>query len=177
MDNYTATDLAKLFDCSVQYISQLHKDEGMPKETDGKYSLDVVVPWYVNHLKKKAANKKDAEALAKIRMAEAKASLAEIELKSKEQSLITVEEAIDVLGNSLSAMRSQLLALPSRVAPQVYMLTTAAEVEGELKKFMSEFLHELSVIPEQLRSLEDVEETEHDANQPISNPETTEVTS
>lgn len=176
MENYTATDLAKLFDCSVQYISQLHKDEGMPKESDGKYILDVVVSWYVKHLKTRAANKKDAEAMAKIRMAEAKASLAEIELKSKEQSLITVEEAIDTLGDSLSAMRSQLLALPSRVAPQVYMLQTAAEVEGELKKFMSEFLHELSVIPEQLKSLEDVEEMENNADQPTSDTETTETT-
>lgn len=176
MDNITATELALLFDCSGVHIGQLHKDEGMPKEADGKYSLAVVMPWYVNYLKKKATNKKDAEAQAKIRMAEAKASLAEIELKSKEQSLITVEEAIDVLGDSLSAMRSQLLALPSRVAPQVYMLTTAAEVEGELKKFMSEFLHELSVIPEQLKNLEDVEEIENDADQPTSNTQTTEDT-
>jgi phage terminase Nu1 subunit (DNA packaging protein) len=147
----TGTELSKLFDCTLAYLPQL-VEAGMPKETDGSYDLSQVIPWYVRHLRDA---KKTGEAQAKARLAEAKASLAEMDLRTKQENLINVDDAVLEVGELFSAIRSQMIALPSKVAPQLIACETPGEAEGLLMKYINQTLEELSTLPERLEALQD----------------------
>lgn len=145
------TQLSQLFDCTTAYISQL-VTAGMPKEPDGSYDINKVVPWYVNQLK---GAKKTNEAQARARKLEAEAQLKELELRERSENLINVEDAVLEVGEIFSAIRSQMVALPSKVAPQLITCQTAGEAEGMLQKYVYQTLEELSTLPERLESLQD----------------------
>ena len=145
----TGTDLSKLLDCSVQYISQLQK-QGMPKETDGSYNINNVVPWYVKFLRD---SKKTDEAQSKARKVLAEAQLKELELRMKQENLIDVDTAIEEITEVLTALKSRLTALGSKLAPQLLGLTPA-EVEALVTKHIAESLNELSMLPDKLYAIE-----------------------
>jgi phage terminase Nu1 subunit (DNA packaging protein) len=164
----TGAELARLYDCMQSYLPQL-VDLGMPREPDGSYDIHKAVPWYIKHLRE---SKKTNEAQAKARKTEAEAALKELELKAKEEGLITIEDAIQELAEVLSAIRAQLLALPSKVASQLIACETAGEAEGLLKKYIEGTLEELSEIPNRIDAIEtdkiEVDEQPQDSTKQIS---------
>lgn len=148
--NVNASTLAHILGLSNGRITQLVQDDGLPRETDKTFNVVKCVSWYVAWLRNHTS---DAESVARVRGLEAKASLSEIELAKQQQSLITIEDATLIIAGGFSAIRSQVLAIPAKVAPQVVGLT-APEIEGVLKTFVHELLVELSTIPERLKQLE-----------------------
>jgi len=151
----SARQIALILGMTAQSLGKILKDDAIKANKDGHYVIGDIVQHYISRVRHNSA---DAETLARIRGLEAKASLAEIELAKQQQSLITISDATLTIGGSLSAIRSQLLAIPSKVAPQVVGLT-APEIEDELKKYIHELLNELSSIPQRLENL-DIMETE-----------------
>lgn len=141
----TAAELATYFECSAVYVSVLTKEKDMPKEKDG-YNLKDATRWYIKFLRDEKKNGSNPETEAKIRQLTAKASLTELELAKEREELLTVEDAIQVISESLTSIKSTLMSLPSRIAPQVLNMSTASEIEALVKKIINEALDELSEI-------------------------------
>jgi hypothetical protein len=77
------------------------------------------------------------------RLASRQAELAEIKIAISKGKYISTENLEEALKRVFSAMRSQLLALPSKVAPYITGLTTH-EIEDAIKREVYEALTELS---------------------------------
>lgn len=151
--NVSADTLADLLCVSQVQISNYCKD-GMPKVGTGKYPLRECIQWYAKKNKTKISDAHTAEDAAKLRQAEAKAELMEIELALERERYIEVDDALESLGETLSAVKSSLMSLSTRVAPQVLNVSTAAEVEATIKKYVVETLEELAELPNKLGALE-----------------------
>ena len=75
---------------------------------------------------------------AKARKLAAEARLAELELAQREGVMVTVEDAARVMEEKLAPLRSALVTLPQRVAPQVMGCKTVGEVTGKLSAAVAE---------------------------------------
>lgn len=139
------TELGEILGVSNVQLGTYVKN-GMPKEGVNKYPLKACLQWYINY-KLQQMPSHDAEDEAKIRHLQAKAELAETKLATLRENLITVDDAVAVLAESLTAVKSTLQSLPSRIAPQVVHMDTPSEIEGLTKKIINEALTELSGVP------------------------------
>lgn len=115
---------------------------GMPCRTvDGKRTVvrSEANAWVREQAAAEEAAKDPAnEAEAKARKLAAEARLAELELAQREGVMVTVEDAARVMEEKLAPLRSALVTLPQRVAPQVMGCKTVAEVTAKLDAAMAE---------------------------------------
>ncbi len=127
----SVSQVAKALDVSERYVQVLVK-RGMPKERHGKYDLGACMAWYIRYLHRKYAAKgvegeetaEEAVTLrtlnaARQRLILAQAAAAELELQKARGQAVTIQVFRETLAGILLPVRQQLLALPSRVAPQL----------------------------------------------------------
>jgi phage terminase Nu1 subunit (DNA packaging protein) len=76
------------------------------------------------------------------RLAHHQANKADLECQVLSGDLISVEEVAEIVGSDYANVRAKLLALPSKAAPILQGLSTAA-VRGHLQDLVNEALEEL----------------------------------
>lgn len=153
------TELARLFGVSTPLIVRLIKDHGFPVQPKGGYVLTEAVQTYINLLKKEKDHaQKNKPTDSKTALITAKARMAELELAKEMRETITVDDAINELTEVLSAMKSKILAIPTRASTELVNMATPAEVEAELRKYVTDALYELSTITERLKDLKPKDE-------------------
>jgi phage terminase Nu1 subunit (DNA packaging protein) len=157
----TAGALAQMFDMSAQAFGQLAKQNKLVKNSDGMFPLQETVRWYVARLREQR-DEPDSKSDSQARLADAKARMMEIQLSREMAESITVEDAVSVLGESLTAIKSQLLSIPSKLAPQIMSNATTAEKQDLLDKYINEVLEELATIPERINNTAEVHDTEQE---------------
>lgn len=133
MDSTTATkknvsgpQLARVFDCTPQWISQLVA-RGMPKTGRNSYPVGECLIWYVRFLKKSLDSRNarpDDELMRelrqeKVRRSRADAELSEIKLGEKKGQVIPIEVFELQMGTMIATARTSILTLPARLAPQL----------------------------------------------------------
>ena len=139
--------IAKLLDLSERRVQQLSREGVIPKAERGQYDLIGSVRGYVRYLRDQAVK---AQAGAPDYMAErarfirARADLAEMDAQEKRRSLIAADQIEVAWIAVLALLRTRLLALPDRLAPQAFEQPTVGETRNLIRAAIREVLDDLA---------------------------------
>lgn len=135
-------EIAECFRVSTNTISEWVR-KGCPCEKKGRngeeYTFDLppVITWRVEQLVQQAMKPifgghdlRDAER----REAFAKAELRELELAEKQKEVVNMQAAARIVVRGIMETRSQLLALPTKLAPRLIAFKTPAAIKTVLER-------------------------------------------
>lgn len=113
-----------------------------------RYDPDIVVPEYTKHLKARAVKKGNDESTADINQADLRYKLAraekiELELAELKNQMHRSEDVETLTTEMILSMRSEVLALPGRVAVDCEM-KSASEVSAIVKEAVDELLNDMA---------------------------------
>ena len=139
--------IAKLFDCSERNVQKLAKEDVIPKPETGGYDLVGCVQAYIRSLrrKNKFGDLGDEMEASKLRISKEQALKLELENRRKQGDLLPKSEVQKEVGNAFSNVRTRLLAIPTKAAPEVFGKESRAEIESILKDLIHESLVELAL--------------------------------
>jgi phage terminase Nu1 subunit (DNA packaging protein) len=152
--------ISKLLDLSERRVQQLSREGVIPKAERGQYDLIGSVRGYVRYLRDQATK---AQAGAPDYMAErarfirARADLAEMEAQEKRRSLIAADQIEAAWIAVLALLRTRLLALPDRLAPQAFDQSTVGDTRNLIRAAIREVLDDLAQPDIELEADIDVE--------------------
>jgi phage terminase Nu1 subunit (DNA packaging protein) len=139
--------IARLLDLSERRIQQLSREGVIPKAERGQYDLIGSVRGYVRYLRDQALRAQAGApdyAAERARFIRARADLAEMEAEEKRRSLIAVDEIEGAWIAVLALLRTRLLALPDRLAPQAFDQPTVGDTRNLIRTAIREVLDDLA---------------------------------
>jgi len=146
MDKFiSSSDLAKVLVLTVQRVNQLAKDGTIKREADGKFDISSAVEAYYRFKLLTDAEVDYQKEHAKHEAA--KRELAEIELLTVKNTLLYASEVKQMMVSMIVNVRSRLLSLPSRCAPQIIGQRDMSKIVEVLRVEVFQALNELSETP------------------------------
>ena len=139
--------IARLLDLSERRIQQLSREGVIPKAERGQYDLIGSVRGYVRYLRDQALRAQAGApdyAAERARFIRARADLAEMEAEEKRRSLIAADEIEAAWIAVLALLRTRLLALPDRLAPQAFDQPTVGDTRNLIRTAIREVLDDLA---------------------------------
>jgi len=139
--------IARLLDLSERRIQQLSREGVIPKAERGQYELIGSVRGYVRYLRDQARKAQAGApdyAAERARFIRARADLAEMEAEEKRHSLIAAEQIEAAWIAVLALLRTRLLALPDRLAPQLFDQPTVGDTRNLIRAAIREVLDDLA---------------------------------
>jgi phage terminase Nu1 subunit (DNA packaging protein) len=145
------TKVASALNLSEQRVQQLVK-EGLPREARGQYDPVKCLLWYVRYLQKalerRAVPTLDGgfvgEREERVRLLRADADLREMELAEKRGKLVAIQDVEMEMTDLILTTKSRVLAVASRVAPELLGLTSRVMAHAIVEKGLKEALLQLS---------------------------------
>jgi len=138
--------IAKLLDLSERRVQQLSREGVIPKATRGQYDLVGSVRGYVRYLRDQAVSAQAGApdyAAERARYIRARADLVEMEANQRRGALIAADDVEGAWIKVLALLRTRVLALPDRLAPQVHSVSSLAETRNLLSVNLREALEDL----------------------------------
>lgn len=139
--------IAKLLDLSERRVQQLSREGVIPKAQRGQYDLIAAVRGYVRYLRDQAVQAQAGApdyASERARYIRARADLAEMKAEEKRRALIAADEVETAWIAVLALLRTRLLALPDRLAPQAFEQLTVGDTRNLIRAAIREVLDDLS---------------------------------
>lgn len=139
--------IAKLLDLSERRVQQLSREGVIPKATRGQYDLVGSVRGYVRYLRDQAVAAQARApdyAVERARLIRAQADLSEMEAQEKRRSLIAADQIEAAWIAVLALLRTRLLALPDRLAPQAFDQSTVGDTRNLIRAAIREVLDDLA---------------------------------
>lgn len=155
----TQTEMARILDITQPRVSQLIQNEIVIKDKTGAV---LVVESLKNFYKSKLGTEDDEEInfmIEKAKHEKTKREIAELKLAKMQGKVYDSRTVELVLTEMLSNLRTQLLGLPSKLAPQVEM-KKKEDIYEFMTKEIEEKLSELSEYSPELFTSEDIEESD-----------------
>lgn len=152
--------IARLLDLSERRVQQLSREGVIPKAERGQYDLIGSVRGYVRYLREQASKAQAGApdyAAERARFIRARADLAEMEAEEKRGALIAAEEIEAAWIAVLALLRTRLLALPDRLAPQVFEQSTVGDTRNLIRMTIREVLDDLAQPDIQLEASADID--------------------
>ena len=150
-------------------VHQLTKKGVLERDDDQKYDLQQSVLNYIEHLRAHSVehvNLNMSAAEAKQRKLIAEATLAEIEMNLKKGIFIEVNDILPELERMMTAFKTKMLAIPSKIAPVLYE-KDIAQMSDIIKEQMLLAFNELAIEKIEINPVgEDDEALEEDASCP-----------
>ena len=171
--------IAKLLDLSERRVQQLSREGVIPKAERGQYDLIGSVRGYVRYLRDQALKAQAGApdyAAERARFIRARADLAEMEAKEKRRSLIAADQVEAAWIAVLALLRTRLLALPDRQAPQVFEQSTVGDTRNLIRAAIREVLDDLAEPDIEFKTDPDIDglsDPETDGGKGTSGSETT----
>ena len=165
--------IAKLLDLSERRVQQLSREGVIPKATRGQYELIGSVRGYVRYLRDQAVKAQAGApdyAAERARFIRARADLAEMEAEEKRGSVIAAEQIEAAWISVLALLRTRLLALPDRLAPQAFDQSTVGDTRNLIRAAIREVLDDLAQPAIELETDIDLAECAH--SEGVTDPET-----
>lgn len=135
----TVADLQVILQITQQRVSQLEKQQIIKRLANGKFdTCEAVRAFYEYKFSKDSLDYKVEQALHE----KAKRQLAELELKKRLNEVHDAENVRIVMGDMLSNTRSQLLGMPTKMAPRLAH-RDADYIANELTQEIEDRLSEL----------------------------------
>lgn len=143
----TLTDVAKELDLSTKVVGELVSRGVLTKKDRGKYDLDEARTEYIRHLRKIAAGRANSGELdlgeERARLAKEQADAKEMENAMLRGELVYIDDVAKQFGQQASAVKTRLLAIPSKAAPLVINCTKPVEAREIIEEMIEEALYEL----------------------------------
>ena len=139
--------IAKLLDLSERRVQQLSREGVIPKAERGQYDLIGSVRGYVRYLRDQAVKAQAGApdyAAERARFIRARADLAEMEAEEKRRSLIAADQIEAAWIAVLALLRTRLLGLPDRLAPQIFDQSTVGDTRNLIRAAIREVLDDLA---------------------------------
>ena len=139
--------IARLLDLSERRVQQLSREGVIPKAERGQYDLIGSVRGYVRYLRDQALKAQAGApdyAAERARFIRVRADLAEMEAEEKRRSLIAAEQIEAAWIAVLALLRTRLLALPDRLAPQAFEQSTVGDTRNLIRAAIREVLDDLA---------------------------------
>jgi phage terminase Nu1 subunit (DNA packaging protein) len=139
--------IAKLLDLSDRRVQQLSREGVIPKAERGQYDLIGSVRGYVRYLRDQALKAQAGApdyAAERARFIRARADLAEMEAEEKRGSLLAADQVETAWLAVLALVRTRLLALPDRLAPQAFEQSTVGDTRNLIRAAIREVLDDLA---------------------------------
>jgi len=139
--------IAKLLDLSERRVQQLSREGVIPKATRGQYDLIGSVRGYVRYLRDQAVSAQAGApdyAVERARYIRARADLVEMEANQRRGALIAADDIEAAWIKVLALLRTRVLALPDRLAPQVHIAANLTEARNLLSVNLREALEDLA---------------------------------
>lgn len=139
--------IAKLLDLSERRVQQLSREGVIPKAERGQYDLVGSVRGYVRYLRDQAVRAQAGApdyATERARFIRARADLAEMDAGEKRRALIAAGAVEAAWIAVLALLRTRLLALPDRLAPQAFEMATVADTRNLIRAALREVLEDLA---------------------------------
>jgi phage terminase Nu1 subunit (DNA packaging protein) len=133
--------LAESFQVSKSMVSQ-YKKAGMPKVGPNKYDLDECWKWRVEQLQ--AKDEIDSITDERKKLVIAQRRLKELELENECNKYCYTEDVVEHWRNIAVLTRTQLMAIPSKVAVRLVACETPREVAALLDQEIRDALHAIS---------------------------------
>ncbi|HTB47000.1 MAG TPA: hypothetical protein VK741_25510 [Acetobacteraceae bacterium] len=137
----SAPIMARIVGLTERRLLQLAA-EGMPKAGRQGYPVAAAVQWIIAYWRKRAEQTPLND--ARRRKVEADASTAEIELALLRGDVARVSTMARSHGAACARVRTRMLALPTKIAPQIKRVKTVAEAEALIRREITEALEDLS---------------------------------
>lgn len=139
--------IAKLLDLSERRVQQLSREGVIPKAERGQYDLIGSVRGYVLYLRDQATRAQAGApdyAAERARFIRARADLAEMDAEQKRRALIAADQIEAAWIAVLALLRTRLLALPDRLAPQAFDQSTVGDTRNLIRAAIREVLDDLA---------------------------------
>ena len=139
--------IARLLDLSERRVQQLSREGVIPKAERGQYDLIGSVRGYVRYLRDQAQKAQAGApdyAAERARFIRARADLAEMDAEEKRRSLIAADQIEVAWIAVLALLRTRLLALPDRLAPQAFDQPTVGDTRTLIRAAIREVLDDLA---------------------------------
>ena len=139
--------IAKLLDLSERRVQQLSREGVIPKAERGQYDLIGSVRGYVRYLRDQAVKAQAGApdyAAERARFIRARADIAEMEAEEKRLSLIAADQIEAAWIAVLALLRTRLLSLPDRLAPQIFDQSTVGDTRNLIRTAIREVLDDLA---------------------------------
>lgn len=139
--------IAKLLDLSERRVQQLSREGIIPKATRGQYDLVGSVRGYVQYLRDQAVSAQAGApdyAAERARYIRARADLVEMDAAQRRGALIAVEDIEAAWVKVLVLLRTRILALPDRLAPEVHAAGSLANTRNLLSASLRAALEDLA---------------------------------
>jgi phage terminase Nu1 subunit (DNA packaging protein) len=139
--------ISRLLDLSERRVQQLSREGVIPKAERGQYDLIGSVRGYVRYLRDQALKAQAGApdyAAERARFIRARADLAEMEAEEKRRALIAAEQIEAAWIAVLALLRTRLLALPDRLAPQAFEQSTVGDTRNLIRAAIREVLDDLA---------------------------------
>ena len=158
---YSTTTIAKLLKLSERRVQQLTKDGIIPKIDRGKYELVPAVHGYIDYLRHQMSAEVSTDDIVKNknRLTLATAELREIEKSQLEGELITALEVKKTWLHYISLIKTKLLSIPNKAAPQMVTVDNIGLAKSLLKERIYDTLDEISKVDITNREQGDVRDT------------------
>lgn len=139
--------IARFLNLTERRVQQLAREGILPKPDKGKYDLVRCVQTYVRYLQERAygsgVTAQDTH-IERARLIKAQADKTELEVATMRNQLVAIDTVETDWLQHISACRMRLLALPTKTAFQIAVMTEPAEIERFLKRAIYEALTELA---------------------------------
>jgi phage terminase Nu1 subunit (DNA packaging protein) len=118
------------------------------RQPRGNYDLSTVTKSYIEYLRKMAAGRAGAGNLELVeeraRLAKEQADAKEMENAVSRGELVYIEDVAKQFERGLEKVRTKLLAIPSKIAPEVHACASVKEVQAVIESNIIEALSELA---------------------------------
>ena len=171
--------ISRLLDLSERRVQQLSREGVIPKAERGQYDLIGSVRGYVRYLRDQALKAQAGApdyAAERARFIRARADLAEMEAEEKRRSLIAADQIEAAWIAVLALLRTRLLSLPDRLAPQAFDQPTVGDTRNLIRAAIREVLDDLAEPDVQLETdleLAGIADPETDGGKGTGGAETT----
>ena len=150
MDAVKVATIATVLGISNARVQQLAADGVLPRAGVGLYDIPACVQAFVRHklVKAKASDVTVHSLMAeRSRLTKIKADAAEVEARKLAGELVPAADIETAWLAVAGAVRSRLLAIPSRTAPRIVALKTPAEAQALLRKEINAALTAIVATP------------------------------
>ena len=145
---YPVKVIARLLMIDERRVQQLAQEGVIPKAARGRYDLVQSVQGYIRYMQERARvspqEGSGSYTEERTRHEAAKAALAELDLALRRGEVLPVADSEAAVIALASAVRTRILAIPSKVAPLAYAAESAHEAEAIVREHITEALQELA---------------------------------
>ena len=155
--------VAKALNLTPRRVQQL-KAEGMPTVGRGQYELGPCMAWYIrylqNALEKRGpnVNPDTPDLLAeKTRLAREQGDKLAIENAISRGELVYLDDVVNTWADHISSAKAKLLAMPTKLAPQLVNQTNANIIAGRIREEVDNALVELAENTSHVERIESID--------------------